>query len=160
MRRERQHEHAGEAVAVNGAESGGALVEFLGATVLLLVPVVYLVVALARVQAGAFAVEAVARETARVVVSADTLDEARRQSEVVADLALADQGLPGEATITLQCSSVPCREPGSTVAVLVSYDVPLPLVPQGLGDRLPLQVPVEAVHVAAVDDHRVLGGGP
>ena len=47
-------------------ETGSAAIEFVTAGLILLVPIVYLVVALAAIQAGAFAAEAAARQAARL----------------------------------------------------------------------------------------------
>ena len=52
------------------AEDGSALVEFVFLAVLMLVPIVYLIVALGRIQAGALAVEQGAREAGRAFVTA------------------------------------------------------------------------------------------
>ena len=48
-------------------DRGEATVEFIGLVAVLVIPIVYLVVALAQIQAGLFAVEAGAREAARVL---------------------------------------------------------------------------------------------
>ena len=49
-------------------DSGGAIVEFIAITLLLLIPVVYLVVTVARIQAGILAAEAASYEAARASV--------------------------------------------------------------------------------------------
>ncbi|GII99567.1 TadE-like protein [Sediminihabitans luteus] len=135
-------------------DTGSALVEFVGATVVLLLPVLYLVLTLARVQAATFAVESGAREAARVVVSADDLDEGVARARQVVGLALHDQGFDDAVqAFEVACSSTPCRAPGSTVRVRVRYDVVLPFVPASIGDGASLAVPVEATEVMPVDDH-------
>jgi hypothetical protein len=137
------------------AERGSAMIEFLGAGVLLLVPLVYLVVVLAQVHAAAFAVEGAAREAARAVVTAETSAQGAARAQAATGLALADQGFevePGEL-LTLECSHQPCLTPGATVGVHVRYSVPLPLVPAALQGWVPVAVPVEASHVAPVEEH-------
>ena len=47
------------------SDEGSAVVEFIFLSLLLLVPIVYLVLALASVQSAAFAAEAVARDASR-----------------------------------------------------------------------------------------------
>ncbi|WP_402376134.1 pilus assembly protein [Isoptericola rhizosphaerae] len=136
-------------------ESGAAVVEFLGVSVLLLVPLVYLVVALAQVHAAAFAVEGAAREASRAVVTADSSSEGTARAAAATRLALGDQGfdVDGAELLTVECSADPCLTPGATIGVSVRYEVPLPLVPAGLRGWVPLAVPVEAAHVAPVEEH-------
>ena len=134
-------------------DEGNAVVEFLGVALLLLVPVVYLVLVLAQLQASAFAVDGAAREAARAVAAAP--DEATGATRAVAAtaLAFADQGLDAEAAaeaLTVACTPG-CNAPGAEVTVTVLTDVPLPLVPTWLGDRIPLTVPVSATATTALD---------
>ncbi|EYR63257.1 pilus assembly protein TadE [Actinotalea ferrariae CF5-4] len=137
------------------ADAGSAVVEFLGATVVLLVPLVYLVVVLAAVQAATFAVEGAAREAARAVVTAGPTDAGARATAAVA-IALGDQGLdPDLAAQALAVRCEPdCTSPGTTVTVEVALAVPLPGVPGFVRDVVPLAVPVSATVTAPVDDHR------
>ncbi|WP_277212550.1 pilus assembly protein [Isoptericola croceus] len=136
-------------------ESGAAVVEFLGVSVLLLVPLVYLVVTLSQVHAAAFAVEGAAREAARAVVTADSSAEGAARAAAATRIALGDQGfdVDGADLLTVECSADPCLTPGATIGVSVRYEVPLPLVPSGLRGWVPLAVPVEAAHVAPVERH-------
>ncbi len=76
-----------------GSEDGSASVEFITAGVLLLVPFVYLVLALAAVQGAAFAVEGAARQAARVYVRAETEADARDRADLAVRYALADFGV-------------------------------------------------------------------
>ena len=55
-------------------DSGNAVVEFLGLAVTLLVPLVYLVLVLGRLQAGTFAADAASRDAARAYAGAQTAD--------------------------------------------------------------------------------------
>ncbi|NKY41663.1 pilus assembly protein, partial [Cellulomonas septica] len=54
-----------------GRDDGSAVLEFLGVALVLLLPTVYLVLVLGRLQAATFAVEGAAREAARTAVAAD-----------------------------------------------------------------------------------------
>lgn len=137
-------------------DAGSAVVEFLGVTLVLLVPTVYLVLTLGRIQAGAFAAESAAAQAARAVVVAGDLERGLTAAEASVELALADQGfgdVDGAEALEISCSSTPCRRPGSTVAAHVHVDVPLPFVPDFVRRRLPLAVRVTADHVAAVDQY-------
>lgn len=139
-----------------GAERGNVVVEFLGVALVLLLPVTYLVLTVGRVQAATFAVEGASREAARAYVTADSASDGARLASVAVALAFEDQGFvaaaQGEA-LTLTCSSSPCLEPGGEVAAQVRLDVPLPLVPSFVRSAVPLSIPVEARHVASVDEY-------
>ncbi|WP_307844848.1 pilus assembly protein [Actinotalea solisilvae] len=141
------------------ADDGSAVVEFLGVALLLLVPTVYLVLVLGRLQSAAFAVDGAAREAVRGFVTAqDATDGARRATAAVA-LALADQGLdPGAAQdgLSLVCDGE-CLAPGAVVTAHVAVDVGLPGVPGWLQGVVPLVVPVTATATGAVDEHRAVG---
>ncbi len=52
-------------------DEGSAVVEFVGLVVVLLVPLVYLVLVVGRLEAATFAAEGAAREAARVFVASD-----------------------------------------------------------------------------------------
>jgi len=143
-----------------GADDGSAIVEFLGITLILLVPTVYLVLVLGRLQAGMFAAESAAAQSARAFVTAGDVEAGRAAALVSVRIALEDQGFHGvaaEDALALECSTTPCREPGSTVATRVQVDVPLPLVPSFVRDVVPLSVRVSADHVAAVDQYGGVG---
>nr|WP_297423237.1 pilus assembly protein [uncultured Actinotalea sp.] len=143
-------------VRTGGDESGSAVVEFLGATLVLLVPLVYLVVVLAAVQRATFAVDGAAREAARATVTAGTADDAAARATAAVALALDDQGLdPAGASdaLTVRCEP-DCTSAGTTVTVEVALAVPLPGVPGFVQDAVPLAVPVSATVTAPVDDYR------
>lgn len=137
-------------------DSGSAVVEFVTVGVLLLVPTLYLVVALGRVQAAVFATEAASRGAVRAITSADTEAEGRAAARAVVGYALSDQGFtdsPDSAT-SLTCPSSGCLTPGGTVTVTVEVVVPLPGVPGFVRGEVPAGVPVSATHVGAVDEFR------
>jgi hypothetical protein len=141
--------------AAQAGDAGNAIVEFLGGALLLLVPIVYLVLVLGRVQAATFAVDCAAREAARAVVTAPDADAATARGLAAVALALGDQGVAADpaAVTSLECDG-PCLEPGSVVTVRVAVDVPLPGVPTWLQGAVPLAVPVSATATAAVDTYR------
>lgn len=139
-------------------ESGSAVVEFIGVTLVLLLPLVYLILTLGRVQAAAFAAEAAARESGRVLSQAQDLPTAVDQARTAVELAFADHGIAvdPEAALSFTCSADPCLAPGGEIHVEVAAAVRLPLVPEFLGGAMPLEVPVQAGHLAAVPEF----GGP
>lgn len=134
-------------------EEGSAVVEFVTLGVLLLVPVVYLVLVLGRIQAGVFAVEGAAREAARVVAGAPDEQVAAARASAAVRFALLDQGfdVPAASALQLECSAVPCLTPGGQVRATVRVDVTLPGVPAVLDLAVPARVPVQAHAVQVVD---------
>jgi Na+-transporting methylmalonyl-CoA/oxaloacetate decarboxylase gamma subunit len=137
-------------------DEGNASVEFLGIALVLLVPLVYLVLLVGRLEAASFAVEGAARESARVAAAADTAELGRARALEATTIALADQRFdddPSQA-LTLTCSSQPCLAPASEVEARVTVRVPLPFVPGFVRSVVPLSVTVSADRVAPVDVYR------
>ncbi|MET0726266.1 MAG: hypothetical protein ABWY36_07925 [Leifsonia sp.] len=128
-------------------ERGSASLEFVTAGMILLVPLVYLVLAVAAIQGGALAVEGAARQAARVYVQAATPADARAALERAVVLGLDDYGLDaGAAGVSVTCAepSNGCLTRRNTVSVTVRVRVVLPLVPDVLALRDVVSVPLEA----------------
>lgn len=126
------------------SEEGSAALEFITAGMLLLVPVVYLILALSAVQGATLASEGAARHAARVYVQATPGTQATAQAQQAVNVALADFGIPEDkATVSISCSPN-CVSPRSLVTVTVAVDVPLPLVPAVLNLDRRAVVPVSA----------------
>ncbi|QKE85460.1 pilus assembly protein [Arthrobacter sp. NEB 688] len=138
------------------AESGSAVVELVMLGVLLLLPLVYLVFMLARVQAGAFTVSQAAREAGRAYVTSDVGEDALARARAAARISFLDQRFEDTGTLTIACDGSPCLRPDGRVETTATVRVPLPLVPAFLEDALPLSVPVSASQVSTVDRFRVL----
>lgn len=136
-------------------DSGNAVVEFLGLAVTLLVPLVYLVLVLGRLQAGTFAADAASREAARAYASATTADAGMGRAVAATGLALQDQGFEDDPVqaLDLGCSAR-CLTPGSEVDAAVRVRVPLPFVPPFVRSVVPLEIAVSARHTAVVDAYR------
>jgi len=133
------------------AERGSAVVEFVFLAVLMIIPIFYLVMVMARLQAGAYAVSGAAREAGRAYVTAGSAEDAPARARAAADIAFADQGFAEEGTIALTCDAQPCLRPGARVRVTAAVSVPLPFVPAFFSSVVPTAVPVTATHVASVD---------
>ncbi len=134
-------------------EDGSAVVEFLAGTLLLLIPVVYLILTFASVQAAMFAAESAARESGRIYSRAPSEIVAQERSAAATHLAFSDHGItvsPREA-VTVSCEHRPCLTPGAGIHVRVSIDVPLPLIPDVLSSRMRTSVTVTAESFATVD---------
>lgn len=139
-------------------EAGSAIVEYLGVALLLLLPLIYVVVAVSRIQAASFAAEGAAREAGRIVAQAEDGAAAAGPAGMAVELAFADQGfdVDGAQSLTLSCSADPCHTPGARIDVQVSTAVALPLLPESIGS-VPTSMDVEARHVVVVEDHRGTG---
>lgn len=111
-------------------DEGSAVVEFVALGTLLLVPVVYFVLTVAQVQAGAFAVVASAQQASQVLAQADPGELSEAGLQAAAQLAAADQGFaPEQLAVRLECSDGTCATPGAVATVHSSLAVELPLVP-------------------------------
>ncbi len=129
-------------------EEGSALVELTWLTLLLMVPLVYVLLAVFEVQRGAFAVSAASRAAGRAYSLADSDAEGQRQATAAARMALSDQGVPLEGMrVEFDCQPEPgrCLLPGSVITVLVTTQVTLPLAPPALDGDVP-SFKVESVH--------------
>jgi Flp pilus assembly protein TadG len=141
--------------ALTAGERGSAVVEFVFLETLLLIPLIYLVMTLARVQAGAFAVATAAREAGRAYVTAPDGGSAQSRATDAARIAFEDQGFGGVAgQVSVSCDGAPCLRPEGRVQIEGRLRVALPLVPAFARRVVPLQVTLRASHVETVDRFR------
>ena len=77
-------------------DRGSSSLEFVTVGLVLMVPLVYLVVAMAAIQGAALAIEGAARQAARVFVLAPDLAQAEASAIRALEFALADHGLDPE----------------------------------------------------------------
>jgi hypothetical protein len=141
-------------------ENGSAALEFVTVGMILLLPLVYLVLVVAAVQAGALAAEGAARQAARVFVQSDGLGSAAASAERAVEFALADHGVdPDSASVAVTCSPRPaaCLTRRGFVTVTVDITVPLPLAPAVLTGGFPLSIPLHATATQQVS--RFWGSG-
>jgi len=144
-------------------DEGSAIVEFIALSLLMLIPLVYLVVTLSRIQAGAFAAESAAHEAARATVvtgvaavergeaPSSAMDAASRRANAAVAVVAGDFGFSDdEATLELACVG-PCLDPGGNVDARVTVSVSLPGIPGLMGGTIPLAVDVVASAQAPVD---------
>ncbi|EAP99823.1 hypothetical protein JNB_06629 [Janibacter sp. HTCC2649] len=136
------------------SEEGSAIIEFIFLGVLMLVPLVYLVMALARIQAGSYAVTTAAREAGRAYVTTTTGQDATSRARAAADIAFIDQGFSGMGSLEVSCSTSPCLTPGARIETTARVTVPLPLIPAFARDVVPLEIPLSASHLSTVDRFR------
>jgi Flp pilus assembly protein TadG len=142
-----------EAPGDDDPERGSAALEFILLGLVLLVPLVYVVVALGMVQGQALGAEAGARHIARAVSTATNADDARGRADLVLESVADEYGMDA-ASVDLSLTCLPagssCPEPGATLIVTLATRVALPLVPPVLGlDRL-ASIPIEATSAQKV----------
>lgn len=135
-------------------EEGSAVVEFITLGVILLIPLVYLVMFMGRLQAGSYAAATAARESGRAFVSAPDPGAAEGRARAAARIAFSDQGFATTGTLSITCDGSPCLRPEGRVETSARVVVPLPLIPSFARAVVPLQVPVSASHVSTVDRFR------
>jgi len=135
-------------------DSGSAMIEFIVIGLLLTLPVFYLVITLARLQAGTYAVAAAARESSRMFVTAPDDASGARRSQAAAALAYADQGFVDKGTLRIRCSEQPCLSPDSVIEGVTDLDVDLPLLPDFLRAIVPSTIHLHSRHAEVVDHFR------
>lgn len=149
-------------MSVRGDDAGSAIVEFCVLSVLMLVPLVYLVAVLGRVQAASMAAQAAAREAGRAFVTAESEAGGRERADLAAGIAFADQGFtaPGTVRVDVACRADPCLSPDARVDVGTRVLVLLPGVPHVLDRAIPARLEVTARQVVAVDRFRQTSEAP
>ena len=143
-------------------DGGSAIIEFVFVAVIVMVPLVYLIAAVATVQRNTLAVTQAARDAGRAFATSDTPGQARARVVAAVRLALADQGLPNDAAVRFVAAGSGCQAravtpqlmPGAEFTVCVTRRVQLPAVPTVLTGRGIRAVGVYVVHV---DDFRQVG---
>lgn len=130
-------------------DDGNAMLEFVYLSVLLMVPLVYVLTTVFSVQRAAFGVTEAARQAGRAYATADTAEQGMVRAQAAATLAMRDQGLP--LVEPLQLAAGDGLTPGSQVRVVVRHRVELPLVGGLFAGAVPPNIPVQASHVAVVD---------
>ncbi|PYI39784.1 hypothetical protein CVS30_03750 [Arthrobacter psychrolactophilus] len=110
------------------AQGGSAIVEFIFLAVLIMVPVIYLILTVGRVQGGAYAVVGASDQAAKVFVMYHDPLQAQQAAEQAVSMAVEDMGFdPDNAALSINCVGG-CFTAGSTVRVSVMLRVELPAV--------------------------------
>jgi len=133
---------------VSRDERGTAIVEFVWLAILLLVPLLYILLAVFETQRASYAASAAARSASRAFVTSPDQTTAYSRAEAAARLAFGDQGIDAaDFTLSISCRPEPrrCLTPGSVVSAEVRSAADLPLMPSALGGNTP-RIAVEAVH--------------
>jgi Flp pilus assembly protein TadG len=129
-------------------DGGSASLEFVTVGLLLLVPTVYLVLALSALESASFGVEGAARQATRVFVQSESEGAAESAARTAIQVTLADYGLDARnAQVAVSCRPNPadCLTRRGFVTVTITTTVPLPLIPPVLQVHLPAGIPVQSV---------------
>ena len=134
-------------------EDGSAAIEFIGLSIVLLLPVVYVLLTVFQLQRAAFGVSQAAREAGRAYATAPSSGMATDRAREAADLAVHDQGVDGSPSVSY--TSTPSLQPGSRFSVRIDMDVPLPYAGHGkfLG-LIPATVGVHSTYTVVIDEYR------
>lgn len=121
-------------------QRGSGLVELVWLGLVLLLPLLWIVLAVVEVQRGSFGVSGATRAAARAYALAPDDRTGQRRAEQVARRTLADQGLVDvPLRVTITCTPYPrsCHRGTSVITVRVESAVTLPLLPDVLGAGAP-----------------------
>jgi len=140
---------------VGPVDEGNAIVEFVYLAILLMVPLVYVLLTVFKVQGAAYAVSSASREAGRVYATSTVVDDAGPRALTAARIVMQDSNLTLAASdLTITCTSDPCLAPGSRVNVSIRYDVSLPLLPRLFDGSSPATIRVTSHHLEVVDRFR------
>lgn len=144
--------------ARTAADDGRAIIEVVFLAVLLLIPTVYILIGMLRLQAATLAVAQSARDVGRLIETSTHLPTADQLTEV-ARIALVDQHIStGGMRVVTTGRGEPCessttaavtREPGSDYDVCVIAVVSLPGVPTVMTGSKNTVTGVYSVHIDA-----------
>ncbi len=138
------------------AEAGSALVEVVWLSLILLVPLVYILLTLVAVQRSAYGVTEAARAAGRAYVLSANPVEGRQRAVAAARVAMRDQGISlPTSDLTIICHPRPtsCLQPGSTVEIRITFHAKLPVIPRFMGHN-PASIAVSARHVEPYGSYR------
>lgn len=140
------------------ADGGSAIVEYIWLSIILMVPLVYIVLSALSVQRAAFAVTEAARDGARAYATAGSDAEGERRAEQAIAVAMSDQGVSWSPVGRVVDCGGCTYAPGSTFVVRLQTRVRLPFVPSWLcGSTCVAGITVAAHHTEHIDCY---GGGP
>ncbi|MEO7261764.1 MAG: hypothetical protein ABI047_10990 [Jatrophihabitantaceae bacterium] len=143
-------------------ERASAIIEFIFVAVLVLVPLIYLIVAVAVVQRSRLATTNAARDVGRAIATSDTAGQAEVRAQAALRAALHGQGLtPAEVELRYVAAGADCQgpatapslTPASVFAICVIRHQPLPAIPTLLSGR---GVTVIGRYLVHVDDFRII----
>ena len=144
-------------------DEGSAIVEFVFLAIVIMLPLVYLIAAVATIQREQLAVTQAARDAGRAFATSDDASSARRRAQSAMWLALDAQGLPHDATMRFVPAGDTCKtrrraspelRAGAQFAICVIRHADLPGVPSLLSGH---GITTMGEYVVHVDDYRDAG---
>jgi Flp pilus assembly protein TadG len=148
----------------SGSERGSAIIEFVFVGLVVLVPLVYLLTAVAVVHSSRLAVGDAARDVGRAIATSPTPDQMSSRAQAALAIALGSHQLsPDQVELAIVAAKAPCTAaptlpastPGSEFTVCVTHRVRLPGVPRVWAGRAVTTTGRFTVHL---DDFRVGSG--
>ena len=138
-------------------DGGRAMIEVIFLAVLMLIPVVYILISVLRIQAATFAVTQAARDAGRAIDGASSIDDGVTKAREIARIDLSDQHVPDDQlTVTFVAAGAGC-DSGSTVTpsidggsvydICVTAVITLPGVPSVLTGSKNTVTGVYTVHI-------------
>lgn len=110
------------------AESGNAIVEFIGVMVVLVAPALVLLAALATLASAHFALSQATSEAARVFTRSSSLDTAQVAARSQANEVWQDRGFSEVLDLSFSCQQSPCFVAGGGITLRLQTAVEIPLV--------------------------------
>src|SRR3954470_24022100 len=104
-------------------DDGRAILEFIFLGMLLLLPLTYLVLTAARLQAASFSASLAGREAGRAFVTAASDDEGHARARAAAALAFSDFSFEDGAAVSVVCDGWPCLRPEGSVTSTATIEV-------------------------------------
>lgn len=142
---------------VSSARDGGsAIIEFVFVAILVLVPLVYVIAAVATVHQGRLTVTDAARDVGRAIGSAGPGTDVQARADAALRISLVNAGLsPGDVEVRFVDATEPCDapqitpdpQPGAEFAVCVVGHQQLPAIPTMLAGRGITTIGRYVVHV-------------
>ncbi|MDP9116028.1 MAG: hypothetical protein M3O28_01965 [Actinomycetota bacterium] len=148
-------------VTDRGPDDGTAIIEFVFVALVVMIPLVYLLVAVSVVQCSQLAVSQAARDAGRAYATSPSAGSAMPRVAVAVRIAMTSQGLPDDADVRFVADGSPCTAasvlprlaPGEQFTVCVTRRVNMPAVPSVVAGRGITTVGRYLVHV---DDYRTV----
>ena len=133
------------------AERGSASLEFIAASIALLVPIVALTATTSEIASATFAATTAARHGVRAFTQAESTPVGLEQVRAITSLIIDDHGLTDTTPQwELDCSRRNCLQRGSLVTLTVHLDVPLRFIPALPGIDIASRVTVSRSATARV----------
>lgn len=130
-------------------DTGNASLEFIGVSVLLMVPIAYAIIAFAQVQQGVYGIHGAAEMATRAYLLADTDATGRYAAGRSAAIAGRNHGLLiASSAVHVECGAADCLVPGTHGTVSVDGSVRITVAP------FTRTVPLHAAHSFTVEAYR------